>query len=156
MAGERSGHDLHRDHQDRAARIGGDLPLAGTATDGEQFEVEPWIRLNTAVAAAGGRLASTIGVANVFELDGVIDLELGFVTDELLPPGDGYLSRVLDGGEFASVTFDRWADKAAAYEELWRWIGERRMTPRGPGRERASTVGRRRSCYRCDGGTSPV
>ena len=107
----------------------------GQASDPELFDFEPWVRLTSAIAAAGGRLASTIGIANVFELDGIADMELGYVTDELLPPGDGYVSRVLDGGEFATVTFERLVDKPAAYEELWRWMGERGMTPRGPSRE---------------------
>lgn len=112
----------------------------GQASEIDQFAMEPWIALTGAVANAGGRLTSTIGVANVFELDGVADMELGYVTDELLPPAGGYVSRVLDGGEFAAVTYEHWGEKPAAYEALWQWLGRHGRSPRGPGRERGPLV----------------
>lgn len=112
----------------------------GRGSDIDQFSIETWTSLTGAVAGAGGRLTSTIGVANVFELDGVADMELGYITDELLPPGDGYLSRVLDGGEFAVVTYERWSDKPAAYDALWQWLGDNGRSPRGPTRERGPLV----------------
>ena len=108
----------------------------GPATDAAMVSADPWYTLTSAVHAAGGKAEATVGVGNVYEVDGLADLDLGFVTEELLPPGDGYVSRVLDGGEFASTTFDRFADKAAAYEALWSWVVSSGRAPRGPIRER--------------------
>ena len=89
-----------------------------------------------AVINGGGTFVAGIGIANVYDLAGVADLELGFVTEELLPPGDGYVSRVLDGGEFASLHFDGWAEKPSAYAALAEWLDTNARTPRGPSRER--------------------
>jgi DNA-binding transcriptional MerR regulator len=108
----------------------------GQARESLLTDPERWMTLAGAVIDAGGTFAASIGIANAFDLDGVADLELGFVTEALLAPTDKFVSRVLDGGEFASVHFDRWSDKPAAYAALERWLDENGRVPRGPSRER--------------------
>jgi DNA-binding transcriptional MerR regulator len=112
----------------------------GASTDPSLVDVDRWTDLATSVTEAGGTFAGSIGIANVYDVDGIADLELGYVTDELLPPADGYTSRLLDGGEFASVTFDRWSDRVAAYDALDAWLTTTGHRSRGPARERSPLV----------------
>src|SRR5688500_18975533 len=108
----------------------------GTSIDSGQVDVERLTELAEAVIEAGGTFAGTIGIANVYDVDGIADLETRYLPEELLPPAQGYSRRMRVGGEFAAVTFVRWSVLGASYEALDAGLAAPAHRSRGPARER--------------------